>query len=240
MSYTSSYESTTSSTKEAGTTYLMSSGDQSSLLSTSVSTTAQTSTPDNSDGLATSLGGEAIAVGEDTLAVGSISGTLVDGASATTLDGSATMVAASESSGGETAFTDAYTFAEISDGAEFVLVINQETDISQQSASGNTSTSTSSTTIAAYDLQAISTGTKDPVLQAPEAMNGDDGATAEPMASSPADECDGTLDLDGNIAVIDFNGLAVGEDTFVSVDAFALAIEDELSLISGFVVLAVD
>jgi hypothetical protein len=239
MSYTNTYQSSTSSTNGAGTTVTMSSGEYSSLYSTSVSATVVTSTPDDSDGLAAALGGEAIAVGEDTLAVGSISGMLVDDGSVTTLDGSATTAAASESSEGETAFTDAYTFAEVSDGAEFVLVINQETDISQQSASGNTSTSTSSTTIAAYDLQAISTGTQDPVLQAPDAVNNGD-ASADPVADSPPDESDGALDLEGNIAVIAFNGLVVGEDTYVSTDAFAIAIEDELSLISGFVVLAVD
>ena len=35
--------------------------------------------------------------------------------------------------------------------------------------------------------------------------------------------------LEGNVAIATFDAQAVAEDTFVSVDAFALAIEDELS-----------
>jgi hypothetical protein len=239
MSNTSTYQSSTHSTNGAGTTAAISSGESSSLYSTSASATVVTSTPDNSDGLAASVGGEAVAVGEDTLAVGSISGTLVDDGSVTALKGSATTAAASEASAGETAFTDAYTSAEVSDGTEFLVVINRETDTSQQSANGNTSTSTSSTSIVALDLQAANTGAQDTVLPASDADN-DGDASADPLANPPPDESDIALDLDGNIAVIDFHGIAVGDDTYVSADAFALAIEDELSLVSAFVVLAVD
>jgi hypothetical protein len=86
-----------------------------------------------------------------------------------------------------------------------MFVVNQETDSSQQNASGNTSTSTS--------------------------------AEPEPSSGPEADE---DWDLDGNIATVEFTGLAVGEDSYVSVDAFALVIEDELSLSGAFVELAVD
>ena len=46
-------------------------------------------------------------------------------------------------------------------------------------------------------------------------------------------------DLDGNVATLDVEADALGEDTFVSVDAFTLAIEDELSESAVFVTGAV-
>ena len=50
----------------------------------------------------------------------------------------------------------------------------------------------------------------------------------------------GDWDMDGSIAVMEFEALAIGEDTLVSVDAYALAVEDELSVAEGFVVLGVE
>src|SRR3546814_7354327 len=75
--------------------------------------TIATSSPDDSDGLSAVLGGDAIALGEDTLTVGSVSAEMVDGGSATTLSGTVDMLAAAETADGATAQTLADTFADI-------------------------------------------------------------------------------------------------------------------------------
>lgn len=236
MSYSSSYSSSTNSGTSTGVTVGTSSGDESSSSSITVDITTQTSSPDDSDGLAAVVGGSATALGEDTLATGSISGSLVDGGTVTSADLSATMVAASED--GETANAWADTFAGVSDGAEVVFGYTVQTDSSQQGATGSTATSTSSTTVTAYDIDLSDIADSDSGGH----VGGDEAPTTndQPDSSSPPTQVEGDGGLDGNIASIEFDALAVGDDTVVEVDAFALAIEGELSISEGYEVLAVD
>ena len=48
------------------------------------------------------------------------------------------------------------------------------------------------------------------------------------------------IDLQDNVAIAIFDVLASGNDTFVAVDVYALAIEDELSLSTVMITSAVD
>jgi len=51
---------------------------------------------------------------------------------------------------------------------------------------------------------------------------------------------DDPIDLQDNVAIVIFDVLASGNDTFVAVDVYALAIEDELSLSTVMITSAVD
>jgi hypothetical protein len=214
----------------------ISTADETSTSSATYSTTVQSSSPDGSDSLAAGYGGEAVAVGDDTLAAGSVSASMVDEGNITTVSGTATAVAASEDSDGA-AFASADTFAQAS-GADFVLVTNRETDSTEASGTGTVAISTSTTTLTAYDLQlsdgggATSSGSGSP--DAPAEAND------QPGSSTASTTDGGGVDLEGNIATVEFDAEAIGDDSFVTVDAFALTVEGELSVAAVDVVLAVD
>jgi len=224
MTYTSSYTSTTSSSLETSTTV----SDDSSSSSLVVDATIETSSPDDSEGLSAFVGGDALAAGEDTLTMGTLSAAVVDGGAVTSADLSVTMIAAAESSDGETAaLTD--TFAEISDGADFLFTYTLDASQTEETESGTMASSTSTTVVAAYDLQLDDGG----------AAVGDSVADAPTDSSSLSGDGDESCGLDGNLAILDFDVVAIGEDTFVGVDAFVLAVEDQLSSSTIFVELAV-
>jgi hypothetical protein len=227
MSDTSS-SSSTSVSSQVGITIV---GESTS--STTYGTALETSSPDSSDGLAASLGGEAVAIGDDTLATGSISAVMADEGDITTLDSAVTMGAASEAADGETAFASADSFTDVF-GAE--MTFSYTRDSSQLSGTGSTATAISTTTTTAYNIQVSSSGSDDP--SGDTCLEGTADDQPEPDASLT--DADGSVDLDGNVASIEFSALAIGDDSLVIVDAFALTIEDELSISAAFVELAVD
>lgn len=246
MATLNSFSMSTGSETYTGVTTETSLNDEFSSSSTTASTTIQTSSPDDSDGLAAEVGGSAIAVGDDTYAGGSIYGELSDNGAVTSVDLSTTMVAASEDSETADAWTD--TFAGVSDGTEVLFSSTVNTQNSELDATGSTATSTSTTNLSAYDIQLEPESTTT-VPAAEEEFSG----TIEQLESAPA-PADGEdvgdigsnwdiaddWDIDGSIAVMEFEALAIGDDTLVSVDASVLAIEDELSVAEGFVVLGVE
>jgi hypothetical protein len=219
MADSNTYSFSTISGTNSGVTNTSSTGSSSS--STGVTTIVQTSSPDDSDGMSASLGGSAVALGTDTLTAGSLSGTLVDGGSATTADLSASMVGASQSPSG-TAFASAETSAGVLVGPDVLIGVTVNSASSTQNAAGSSAIATSTTKLAAIDIHAPTSG------------GGTENDLSAPVGYAQAD-----LDLDGNIALIEFDAIAVGDDTFVGVDAFVLAVEDELSLSGGLAELAV-
>lgn len=230
MAYNSSYSTSYSGGSYASVGTATTTGAGSTSSSTTVATQVTTSSPDDSDGLAAVLAGEAVAVGEDTAAIGSISAELADAGQVTMLTGSADMLAASE---GENAFTSADTFAEVSDGFEFTFTFTGTSDSSHQGPTGSQATSSSTTQIAAYDIQPG--GGVTPVGQS------SGGAGDTPVESDIPSAADiDNDDLEGNFALLEFDALALGENTFVAVDGFVLAVEDSLSTVGGEVLLAVD
>jgi hypothetical protein len=234
MSYSSSYTSSTTSSTATGVVIETATDEGTSSSSLTVDMTIATSSPDDSDGLSAVLGGDAIALGEDTLTVGSVSAEMVDGGSVTTLSGTVDMLAAAETTDGATAQALADTFADISSGTEFSFSYTLTTTGNQQSAAGSATTSTSTTGVTAYNLS-LSGGDAGGTFAETDPIVPLD--TSEPCSAQGGAGDDG--DIDGNIAILDFDVLAVGEDTFVGVDAFVLAVEDELSSSSVIVEVAI-
>ena len=74
MGYSSGFSQTTSSSTSNGVAVETSMGDETWSSSLTADSMIQTSSPDDSDGLAGTLAGSAVAVGDDTLALGSIEG----------------------------------------------------------------------------------------------------------------------------------------------------------------------
>jgi hypothetical protein len=229
MADSNSYSFSTVSGTGTGVTNTTSTGSSSS--STGVTTIVQTSSPDDSQGMSAVLGGEALAGGTNTLTAGNLSGTLIDGGSATSAQLSASMVAASQSPTG-TAVAAAGTFAGVSSGTEVLVGATIQSASSNQTPTGSVATATSTTNLAAYDIHP-STGGSTGV--GTDAVGEND--PNDPFAG--ADYAQASVDIEGNIALIEFNALAVGDDTFASVDAFVLAVDDQLSISGALIELAV-
>ena len=197
--------------------------------SASVQLTVQQSTPDSSGGLYAGLGGDAVASGEGTLTSADLSASMVDEGTVTTLDAAVTAVAVGQSSGDSTAFADANTYATVS-GSEYAVSLTQSTGGTSLNDEGSIAYDISTTTIRAYDVPEY-TATYDSTVEAlpssPTEYN-----EAAPL---PAEE----TGFDGNIALIDFNVVVLGDDTLLLVDAFAISLEDELSISTIYLELAV-
>jgi hypothetical protein len=175
------------------------------------------------------LGGEAVAAGTNTLTAGNLSGTLIGGGSASSAQLSASMVAASQSPTG-TPFAAADTFAGVSHGTEALVGTTVQSASSTQGPAGGAATATSTTNLTAYDIHPSTAG-GDPVAGT--------NATGENDPVAGADYAQANVNIDGNIALIEFNAIAVGDDSLVQVDAVALAVEDLLSVSSGYIELGV-
>jgi hypothetical protein len=180
------------------------------------------------------LGGEAIAVGEDTAAIGTIEGEIADVGTAVIAQGSASFTATGQASGGDLAYASASTYGEASP-ADTLVNITSTTSETLQTSDKSTWTETSTTNLLAVDLDLSNTS------GGSDAANGTDDSDSDQQSGSldadeptPSDES--TSDgLDGNLAAIEIDATAYADDTLVLVDASALAIEDELSVIGGYV-----
>jgi len=206
--------------------------------------TLDTGGVEGDDGMMLLAGGDAIALGENTLATGSVTAVLSDGGSATEVYASASFnaVAVSGEDGG--AFASAISFAEVSGGADYSFSMSYTTTHTTVQDGTTVTSQSSGTTVYALDID----------------LSGTDGATAadagletEPTAppaeTSDAlvlpedwwwDDCDPYAMLDGNVAYFDVLAVAYGDNTSIQVDAFAFAIEDALSNVTVVVFAAVE
>ena len=225
MTDSNSYSSSTVSGTGTGVTNTTSTGSSSS--SASVATIVQTSSPDESQGMSAQLGGEALAMGENTL-TGNLSGTLIDVGSVTSAELSASMLAATQSPTGPV-LAVAGTSATVYGSPEVLVGATIQSTSSNATPTGSVATATSTTNLVAYDIHPTAGGST--------VVGADAAGENDPFAG--ADIAHASVDIDGNIALIEFNALVVGDDTLASVDAFALAVEDELSISGGFIELAV-
>jgi hypothetical protein len=220
----------TSTSYENNVTVAVSTGDEASLSSTTIETTLVAHSPDLSDGgdgLSASAGVDALALGDDTFAAGSISGVIVEGETSTQADVEASAVAVGEASDGDAAAL-AGSYAVVSNGPEVVVTTTITTLNSQQDANGSAAVSTSTSNVVAYDVH-TSTGNDVPGLA-------EDEAGRNPSWPTDPD----AWDLDGNLALIEIDAAAIADDSLVVVEAFALTIEDELSISVATVDLAVN
>ena len=218
-----------STVSNTGTDVTNASSTGSSSTSTGVTTIVETSSRDDSQGMSAVLGGEAVAAGTNTLTAGNLSGTLIGGGSASSAQLSASMVAASQSPTG-TPFAAADTFAGVSHGTEALVGTTVQSASSTQGPAGGAATATSTTNLTAYDIHPSTAG-GDPVAGT--------NASGENDPVAGADYAQANVNIDGNIALIEFNALAVGDDSLASVDAVALAVEDTLSVSSGLIELGI-
>ena len=218
-----------STVSNTGTDVTNASSTGSSSTSTGVTTIVETSSPDDSQGMSAVLGGEAVAAGTNTLTAGNLSGTLIGGGSASSAQLSASMVAASQSPTG-TPFAAADTFAGVSHGTEALVGTTVQSASSTQGPAGGAATATSTTNLTAYDIHPSTAG-GDPVAGT--------NASGENDPVAGADYAQANVNIDGNIALIEFNALALGDDSLASVDAVALAVEDTLSVSSGLIELGI-
>jgi hypothetical protein len=226
MADSNSYSFSTVSGTGTGVTNASSTDSSSS--STGVTTIVETSSRDDSQGMSAVLGGEAVAAGTNTLTAGNLSGTLVGGDSASSAQLSPSMVAASLSPTG-TPYAAADTFAGVSDGTEARVGTTVQSASSTQGPAGGAATATSTTNLTAYDIHPSTAGG--------DLVAGTNASENDPVAG--ADYAQANVNIDGNVALIEFNAIAVGDDSLVAVDAVALAVEDQLSVSSGVIDLGI-
>jgi hypothetical protein len=235
MKVRSSYRSTTSvssvtnSTDLTGGSTLQTQNDD-----TSIGIQTGSLDPESGDGTIAILGGEAIAVGEDTAAIGTIEGEITDVGTAVIAQGSASFAATGQASGGDLAYASASTYGEASP-ADTLVTVTSTTSETLQTSDTSTWTETSTTNLLAVDLDLSNTS------GGSDATDGTDDSGSDQQSGSldadeppPSDERNSDS-LDGNLAIIEIDATAYADDTLVLVDASALAIEDELSVIGGYV-----
>ncbi len=203
------------------------------------------SVPD-SPGLSMVIGGEATAIGEDTLAAASMTVEVDSTGLVTTALGSVSFVAAAVSPGHETAFATADSFGGMS-GADFLLVLTSNTQIVDQGPDESVAIATSSTMLygADFGLAAADTSVATNSMLAPSTENEfpaiADFATSDQDHDTPADDFwDSTgVEIDGNVAVLDIVAAVFGPDTLLDVEASVLTLDNTLSTISAEIIAAV-
>jgi hypothetical protein len=167
----------------------------------------------NDSGMVTVLVGDAAAIGQDTLASVEATLGLTDHGNVTKATGVVVAVAISDGSGDGTPFALADTDVTVS-GADQVHIKTSTIPGVQDGVS--------------YEISVLT-------FKAIDHENKDGETKVKIQDKSPEvdhqghDYVDFTIELDGNIATVTFDGQASAENSFVAVDAFALAVEDTLS-----------
>lgn len=181
--------------------------------------------PSGDGSLTLVMGGEATAIGDDTLALGSMSVDL-DGTGLTnSVSANTSSVAAATASGDDPAFATAWTSAAVS-GMGHSVVIGSSTEIVQQGPEGSYWFASSETTIYGFDLDA-------------DDVSGDEALLSEAV-DSPMSSADPWLSLDGNVAMMEASANVYGENTLLDVQVSLLTVEDMLSTVSGAITAVVD
>jgi hypothetical protein len=185
-------------------------------------------TPTSDGGITAKLGGEATAVGTDTLAKGDASLEMKDVGPVTVVKGTATFSATSKSADGSQAFATADSFADIS-GADNVVTKTKTSSYPDLDGGDSTWSETSTTRVMAIDIEGITL---------PKTLNVSQGK-ANSLTSTLSDKAGNQpfdpIDPDGNVATVDVDVQVVGENTFASVDTSVLAVEDTLSTVNTLI-----
>jgi hypothetical protein len=185
------------------------------------------------DGMAATLGGDATAVGDDTLAVGTIQGNIVDAGTAVIAEGSASFTAGTETSGGDLAYASASTYGE-SSPADTLVIVTSTSSESLQTPDTSKWTETSKTDLLAIDLTLSNASDTSDGFNVSTGGGSDQQSSFLEGSGSIAPDDALPSDLDGNLAMIVVDATAYADDSLVLVDASALTIENELSVISGY------
>lgn len=158
----------------------------------------------DSDGMATELFGEAYAVGDETLTWVDVISSTVDLGGVTKATGEVTVTAAAT---GEGTYANAVSGIMV-EGADIVIIKTKSKSFNDETGGYDASV----TKFKAIDIEHKEDGTMRVIYHNKETY-----------------DADATIDPDGNIAIATFDAQASGENTFLSVDASVLVIDDELS-----------
>jgi hypothetical protein len=175
------------------------------------------------------VGGEGNAVGEDTLVDADISCRLIDRGAVTVAFGSASFESIAVS-GDDLVFASAITFAEIS-GADLVLTLTRSTSTNCSEDGSSFASEQSTTRYVAIDFQDFD------FLGGPLVLNYDDAGRYLGQNSCRCN--DSGFQIEGNVAQLETDASAEGENTLVDEAASLLTVEDQLSSVTAVVVTAV-
>lgn len=188
---------------------------------------------DSDDGTVAVLGGEAIAVGDDTSAIGTIEGEVTDAGTADIAEGSASFTATGEASDGELAYASASTYGEASPSDTLVTVTSASSE-TVQTSDKSTWTETSTTNLLAVDLDLSNASGGSGVSSGSIDSDPDEQSNVVEADDLDPSDSSSSVDLDGNLAIIEIDATAYGDESLVLVEASALTIENELSMIGGY------
>jgi hypothetical protein len=245
---------TTSSSVELSAALITATNDTFDSYATDLAVLVTFMDPDPNDGsMAMLLGGEATAVGQDTLAAGSLQAVLDGTGSVGSADGNATFLSVAASPGDELAFATADSFGTVS-GVDFLIATSSTTEIIHQAPEQSVAIASSETTFFGLDFDRVISATEAESFGAPSepgtaAMEGSgslaemDGSALDPETDWEAafgqPSSDSPMMIEGNVATMDVFGEVFGSDTLLDVQVSVLTVEDTLSTVAGELVAAV-
>ncbi|GGD34704.1 hypothetical protein GCM10011335_42160 [Aureimonas glaciei] len=136
----------------------------------------------------------------------------------------------------------AFTVANVDfsgDATVYVYIQQSETSFTQEAES---STSTSSLTIDFFALEILAPGTSGGGAAAdpnPDAVTVAPAAIPDPLLIPPPAVLGIDFNIDGNVALFHTEAVAIGDDSFVSIDLAAFTLEDQLSSITAVATLLI-
>ncbi len=188
--------------------------------------------PSEDDGMGYELYGEALALGEDTFSSVESSSQIVARGHTTVARGYVRAEAVAEGEEEDGLFADAITDVTVFD-ADLTIIWTSDKSVD----SDGVIVDVSLTRFFAIDLPFWEGNTTVVIGENQEIeIDGELGRLAQRILEKRLGV---ELDFDGNLANVEVEADALGENTFVNVDAYALAIEDQLSESSIFVTAAV-
>jgi hypothetical protein len=198
------------------------------------------SSDDSGSGILALAGGDAVAVGENTLAIADVTAQASGDDISSEAYASSTLAAAATSSPDSIAYASTTSYAEVYGDADrsFSLSFNEATLTLTDTAAVSTSVSVSEAY--ALDIEnVLGTGTSTPDILSPEPDLSGSTIDGSLEGGEEYDLGDFDLVLDGNVALADIDAMAFGENSLVEVEFSALAVEDQLSSVTVTTLVAV-
>ena len=194
-------------------------------------------------GMVIIIGGDATAVGENTLATADVVAVIAGDANVQTAHAQASFLALgeSDSASAASAYATATSFGEIAGEADYFFVLNYSMSTSSQNEGSSTWTAASLTEVFALNIEGIP-GTDDVSVELVPANQTQD----EDVPADEWDPCgcgqdnDWTVTIDGNLAIFNVAALAIGDDSLATVEFSAITVEDQISVATAIVTVAID
>ena len=202
-------------------------------------------------GVGATAQGSATAVGTDTVAIGDLVATAEASGGFDTAHAEASFAAIGVDDSGGLVFASAAAYAEVL--GSFDVFITTSTSASTVATIGDVSvwSEAQSVSVTGIDIGGSAAGgdqSPSDELAGPDpeslpddpeyASEGEGIVGKDDAPGSASSDLDLDLEITGNVAVIDFFAEATGPNTFADVVVVALAIEDQLSTVEGFAIVA--